>query len=210
MKNLRLVLVPAFFVLTMCTGLSEGLKIGFINMEATFQGYYKTIQASGNIKQQENIYREYVLNMEKEREKLGEEFNRLRDESLNIALSEEVRNQKKQEAQTKYLLLQEKENEMENYNKSKQSELRKQYDKQRDRLVKEISDVVQVYAQNEGYDMILDSSGNTFNGIPAFIYYKPEFEVTEAILALINKGHEQELVTPAESTEPPAAPQDPE
>ena len=172
---------------------SQDLKYAFIDMEHIFQNYYKTVKADETIKKQTDIFKEYAVNLEKERETIQEEFNSLRDISQNIALSEEVREEKRNEAQTKFMLLQEKDKEIQEYQKDKRLSLRKQYESQRNKLVKEIRDFIVVIAEKEEYDLVIDSSGNTLNGVPTFIYYRPEKEITDMILTMINKGHEDEL-----------------
>ena len=176
-----------------CDLFSQNLKIAFVDMEQIFQGYYKTVKADETIKKQTEIYKEYAINLEKEREALQEEFNSVRDISQNIALSEEVREEKRTEAQTKFMLLQEKEKEIQEYQKEKRTSLRKQYESQRDKLVKEIRNFINTVAEKEGYDLVMDSSGNTLNGVPAFIYHKTEMDITDIILTMVNKGHEDEL-----------------
>ena len=189
----KLLFVVTFLLLLQGNLFSQSLKIAFVDMEQIFQGYYKTIKADETIKKQTEIYKEYAMNLEKEREALEEEFTTVRDISQNIALSEEVREEKRNEAQTKFMLLQEKEKEIQEYQKDKRSGLRKQYESQRNKLVKEIRDFINVIAEKEGYDFVIDSSGNTLNGVPTFIYYRPEMDITDMIITMVNKGHEDEL-----------------
>ena len=91
------------------------------------------------------------------------------------------------------MLLQEKKKEIQEYQQDKRLNLRKQYEEQRTVLVNEIADVVKVYSEQQGYTLVIDSSGNTLNGLPAFIYLKSEMDITDTILGMINKGHEDEL-----------------
>ena len=173
---------------------AQNLNVAFVDMEKIFQDYHKTIQADEVIRKQTEIFKEYALNLEREREALQGEFNSLRDISQNIALSEELREQKRNEAQTKFLLLQEKEKEIQDYQKNKRSEIRKQYEEQRNKLVKEIIDYIKVVVEKENYDVVLDSSGNTLNGIPSIIYYDQGLDITEKISSRINKGYEDAII----------------
>ena len=47
--------------------LAEELHWASVDMESIFQGYYKTVKADEIIKKQTEIYREYAINLEKER-----------------------------------------------------------------------------------------------------------------------------------------------
>ncbi len=190
-------------------GYAGDLKIAYVDMEIVFQGYYKTIKADQEIKQQTEIYREYAMNQEKERDVLEQSFNKLRDASQNIALSEDVREQKRTEAQKKFMMLQEQSQVIQDYQKEKRQSLRKQYEEQRNKIVKEIIDVVSDFAEADNYDLIIDHSGNTLNGIPVFVYFRTENDITEKVLTMVNEGHEHELQTPRSPVMPPPAAETP-
>ncbi len=178
---------------------AEQMNIAFVDMEVLFQHYYKTATADETIRKQTEIFKEYAVNLNKEKDTLEGDFNTLRDESQNIAISDELRDEKRNQAQTKFMLLQEKKKEIHEYQQNKRQDLRKQYEEQRNKLVKEIIEVINGFGQQENHDLILDSSGNTLNGLPVFIFYRPEWDITESILALINKGHEDEGTKPDEA-----------
>ncbi len=181
------------FMLPVGSVFAEGINWVYIDMDSIFQGYYKTIKENKVIQKQSEIFTEYAGNLDKERKILEDAFNGLRDESQNIALNEEVRETKRNEAQTKFMLLQEKKKEMQDYNKEKQLDMRNRLEELTNKIVKEISDIVKVYSEQQGYDLVIDSSGITLNRLPTFIYLKPENDITDTILGMINKGHEEEL-----------------
>jgi Skp family chaperone for outer membrane proteins len=58
----------------------------------------------------------------------------------------------------------------------------------RKELVDEIRRAIARYAKSNAYDLVLDYSGRTLNNLSAVIYFKPENDVTDTILELINKG----------------------
>ncbi len=183
-------LIFLFAVANVC---SQALNWVYIDMDTIFQGYYKTIKENRVIQKQGEIFSEFANNLDKERELLEDAFNRLRDESQNIALNEEVREGKRDEAQTKFMLLQEKKKQIQEYNKEKQMDMRNRLEELTNKIVKEISDIVRVYSEQQGYDLVIDSSGITLNRLPTFIYLKPENDITDIILSMINKGHEEKL-----------------
>ena len=50
------------------------------------------------------------------------------------------------------------------------------------------------YAEENNYFAIMDSSGNTLNQIPVVVFSVARADVTEDIVALLNEGHEDELL----------------
>ncbi len=189
------ILSVLIFMLSVGSVFAQGINWVYIDMDRIFQGYYKTIKENRVIQKQSEIFTEYASNLDKERKVLEDAFNGLRDESQNIALNEEVREVKRNEAQTKFMLLQEKKKEMQEYNKEKQTDMRNRLEELTNKIVKEISDIVKVYSEQQAYDLVIDSSGITLNRLPTFIYLKPDNDITDTILGMINKGHEEELET---------------
>ncbi|MFT5126703.1 MAG: Skp family chaperone for outer membrane protein [Rhodothermales bacterium] len=172
---------------------AQGLKVGVVEMESVFQEFYKTIKAELTLQQQTKIYKEYAVGLEKEVEERQNQANQLRDDSLNLVYSEGVRQQKREEAQRIYLLIQDKRTELREYQNEKKQKLRLDYEKSRADLVEEIAKIVQEEAQRRGLDLVLDSSGKTLNGIPAFIYFRKDMDFTASIIETLNAGNHKVL-----------------
>jgi Skp family chaperone for outer membrane proteins len=172
---------------------AQGLNVGVVEMESVFQEFYKTIKAELTLQQQTKIYKEYAIGLEKEVERMQQDANQLRDDSLNLVYSEDVRKQKREEAQRLYLLIQDKRQELRDYQNEKKKKLRVDYEKSRADLVEEIAKVVQEEAQRRGLDLVLDSSGKTLNGIPAFVYFRKDLDFTSSIIENLNRGHHKDL-----------------
>lgn len=185
------ILLAAIFML-LSTSLQAGdSKIAVVDMEKIFKGYYKTKINSAKFNKQAATFKEYADNLAKSQLKLEEEFRTLRDASQNIALSETDRESKRLAARDKYRQLEAKQAELQQYDRDKSAQLKEQYDTMRKELLLEIRKNIAKYAKQEGYEIVLDSSGNTMNDIPLIIYYQTEMDITEIILTMINKGAEK-------------------
>ena len=170
---------------------AEDSKIAVVDMEKIFKGYYKTKINSAKFNKQAATFKEYADNLAKSQLKLEEEFRTLRDASQNIALSETDRESKRLAARDKYRQLEAKQAELQQYDREKSTQLKEQYDNMRKELLMEIRKNIAKYAKQEGYTIVLDSSGNTMNDIPLIIYYQTEMDITDIILTMINKGAEK-------------------
>ena len=162
-------------------------------MDKIFRSYYKTRQADLNLKKQAEIFKSYAVKLMESRMKLEEEFKALRDASQSIALSEAERESKRIAAQDKYRQLKAKEAELAQYNREKQKQMREEYQRKRDAVVKEIMEAVRKKALLEGYTLILDISGKTLNNLPSVIYASESVDLTDEIITELNRGHEKEL-----------------
>ena len=58
----------------------------------------------------------------------------------------------------------------------------------RKRLVEEIQEVVSTFSRQQGYAAVVDSSGDSLNGVPIFVYTDARDDVTQQIVELLNKG----------------------
>ena len=173
---------------------AQGLNVAVVDMETIFSEYYKTIKSEITLQQQNKIYREYAVGLERELEDIQKQALQLRDDSQNVAYSEAVRRGKQEDLQRIRLTFDNKRQELRDYQDEKKQKVRADFEKSRGDIISEIVAVVQEEAQRRNLDMALDSSGKTLNGIPAFVHFRGSFDITEAIKTLLNAGHEQELV----------------
>lgn len=163
-------------------------KIGVVDMDKLFKGYYKTKLSNAKLKKQADVFKRYAENLAESQLKLREEFVALRDASLNVAYSETQRESKRMAAQDKYRQLKDKENEIERYKREKRIQMRNQEIKLRKSILLEIRQAIVKYAKKHGFTLVLDASGRTLNDIPSVLYFKTEVDFTDEILAIINKG----------------------
>ncbi|HAR67832.1 MAG TPA: hypothetical protein DCR55_16735 [Lentisphaeria bacterium] len=184
--------ILAAVVLAVCTCSAQD-SIGFVDMERIFQEFYKTVKEEIKLQKQMDVYKQYAVALESSIGELQREANKARDESLNLALKPEIRAEKQAEARQKFMELQDKKRELREYQNDKKRGLRERYEETRALLVAEIADIVQQEAKARKLRLVLDSSGKTLNGIPAFVYFEPEMDFTDAVVEILNRGHHAEL-----------------
>lgn len=182
-------------------GSAFALNLASIDMEEVFQGYYKTARSQAALKKQEQIYEEHAKRVMGEMESVKKERDELQERSLNIGLSDEVRSESRKKAEEKDEEYQERKKELKKFMMGKKKELRQQYLERRNQLVKEITEYVNTYAEEQNLDLILDASGMSSNMIPLVVYSAETLDITETILSKLNKGHEDE-VTEAQQEAP--------
>jgi len=168
----------------------------FVNLDRCFNEYYKTRVADAQLKAQAREFEEELKSIAGELERLQGEFNSLREESLNSALSDEVRAAKRAAAEEKVLAIREQEGRVQSFRERRSKQLEEQSRRMRRGLVGEIKEVIQKYARERGLTAVLDSSGTTFNGVEAVLYVDPRSDITDEILQELNKGAPPDLPTP--------------
>ena len=80
---------------------------------------------------------------------------------------------------------------MKSFNKDSKKRLKDMHDKWRSKVLKEIVEVIKAIAKKNDYDVVLDSSGKTTLLTPVIMVSSQKNDITEDVLKVINKGHEQ-------------------
>ncbi len=176
---------------------SSAPKIAVIDMGRVFDNYNKTKINEAKLKKQAEIFKDYSDNLSKSLEKLKEEFVKLRDASQNVAFSAAERENRRLNAQDKYRQVMAKEQELREYNQEKQAQLRDEYEKLRNGILTDISNVVSAKCLAEGYVLVLDKSGRTLNNIPFVVYSSNALDITTSVIKTLNMGQ-----TPPAAQEP--------
>lgn len=168
-------------------------QTAYVDMDRLFQNYYKTIRSDSSFKKQKDLYSQHVTDGAAELDTMKKQLGEVRDRSLNIALSDEVRAQARKESDEKEGQMRDKQKELKDFLESKDKELGRKYLELRAEIVKELSVYIKNYAEREKLEMVLDVSGLTRNFIPAVVYYPKTKEITDKLLEEVNRGHEAEI-----------------
>ena len=190
MKNWLMLIVCAAASLGIFSSPAEEktLKIAVIDMNRVFQEYNKTRINEAKLKKQAEIFKEYSNQLTQNLTKLRQEFIKLRDDSQNMVYTAAERENRRLNAQDKYRQMAAKEQEIRDYNREKQAQLRDEYEKLRNSILTDISNVVSAKCMAEGYGLVLDKSGRTLNNIPLVVYSSKMLDITDAVIKTLNLG----------------------
>ena len=180
-----LFLILFFCAVTLCAQ----QKIAVVDMQKVFSGYDKTKTLELQMNEQVKVYQEYAAKLLQEYRAIESECKRLRDDSMNLTLSEAERESRKRSFLSKTEELKRKEQEINEYNRSRQKLLKEQFDKKRAEVIAEIRQVVSNKCMLEGWTMALDKSGVTLNDLPIVIYNVSSIDITQAVLDDLNRAY---------------------
>ena len=176
-----------------CLVLVAGLNaaepaIAFVSMERLFDDYYKTKAANIQLKarfESMDAPRRDLLNKVKT---LRIEVQKLGAEARDKSLSNAERDKKRTAAEDKFALFRDAEAKLVEYDKTYKKKFGEQMKQSQQQLVGEIRDVIETYVKKHGIRIVFDSSGKTLNSVESVVYYDPAFDITEPILAILNKN----------------------
>ena len=187
--------VAALLGLSSATSRAEGESIAFIDLDRVFNEYHKTKVADTQLKDQADEFKQEHQKMVDDLKALQDEFTALRDEAQNTALSEDAQNDKRMAAEEKLVEVREKESNIRSFDESRQKQLDEQSRRMRKHIVEEIQVVIKKYAEGQNFTAVVDSSGDSLNGVPVILYTQPKLDITDEIVDQINKDQSSEEET---------------
>jgi len=164
----------------------EQTSIVFINLDSVFTNYNKTKLAEAQLKDQADEIKSERKALIDQLDEIQTQYQSLRSQAQSSALNEEARNLKRTEAEEKLIEVRDMEGKIRRLEESAQRKIDDQSRRARKRLVEEINVVVRDYASTKNYTAIIDTSGESLNGVPTIVYYNPKLDITSEILNLVN------------------------
>jgi len=166
MKKAAGVLLGVFFGLTVLTGVAFAAdKFAYVDLSRLFSEYGKAKDYDKALIEKQNVY-------EAEREKKVSDVKQFQ-EKLNL-LSEKEKESKQADMQAKVKTLQE-------YDRQKQTDLRKEQDEKLKEIFKDIEEAVKKYAEKEGYTMVFENR--------VFVYKVKSLDISDKVSAILNSGN---------------------
>jgi len=161
-KAIILALIVTVFLVQISFA-QEEQKIAFISLSEAFDSYEKTKTVDKELERRGE-------KKNKERDKLVEKINKLRDEAQLIAKDK----RKDKERELGDLM-----RELQDFDREARVELRRDRDDKVKEIFKEMNAVISDYGKEHGYDIIFDDR--------VLLYASDKIDITEDIIKLLNK-----------------------
>lgn len=165
-KIYSLILLFAF-ISSPSAAYAADLKIGYVDPIKVFDNYEKT-------KEQDKILEQESNKKKDEREKFVNEIRKMKDE-LDV-LSETAKEQKQAQIDEKIKKLQD-------FDQKSRNDLGQQRDKMAREILKEIEQVINKYAEDNGYNIILNSR--------TLVYGQQQYDLTDKVMELLNPKYKK-------------------
>ena len=165
MKRVSVLCLGLFLSLFILTGLALAAdKMGYVDLSRAFSEYGKTKDYDKVLNDKQSAYAT-------ERDKKVAEIKQLQDK-FNL-LSDKEKESKKTELENKVKDLQE-------YDRLKQTDLRKDQDEKMKEILKDIEDAVKQHAEKEGYTLVFNDR--------VLVYEVKSMDITDKVMEILNKG----------------------
>jgi outer membrane protein len=162
------------------------LRIAVVNGSRVLKEYYKTEMADSHIQQQLDDFSAERDKLLQEHKKLKQDFEALRAEAQNKALTDEARDKKREQAEGKLAEVIEYENAIREKAATRKKQIEGEGRKIHAELAKAIKDAVKVCVDKNGYTLVLEGGGLLANGLEPVLYADPKLDITDDVLKLLN------------------------
>ena len=162
MKRLTVVLLGLIFSLVLAGSAYAADKFGYVDLSRSFSEYNKTKGYDKTLSDKEKSYTD-------ERDKKVADLKAFQDK-LNL-LNDKEREAKGAELQSKVKSFQD-------YDKQKQTDLRKEQEERMKEILKDIEEAVKKYAEKEGYTMVFNDR--------VLVYQNKTMDITNQVIAILN------------------------
>ena len=187
-----LILSLAAAVLGSAGASAQNIKIGTVDMKKVFESYYKTKDAEAKINEARNGAKKELEDRMDVAKKTLDEVKKIDEELNKPELSKEAKEQKSKIRAEKAGELQNMDREIREFQQSREKQLQEQSVRMRAGIVEDINKVVAEKVKAENFDVVLDKSGPSLNGVPIVLYARDSYEFTDAVVTGLNKNKGKE------------------
>ncbi|MFH0826813.1 MAG: OmpH family outer membrane protein [Candidatus Omnitrophota bacterium] len=142
-------------------------KIAYVDLSRIFSEFNKTKDYDKALTDKESVY-------SADREKKVNEIKQFQDK-MNL-LSDKEKEAKQGDLESRIKTLQD-------YDRQKQTDLRKEQDEKMKEILKDIEDTVKQHSEKEGYTLVFNDR--------VLIYQNKSMDITDKIIEILNKGYKK-------------------
>jgi outer membrane protein len=182
-----LIAVAAVALTTLTTHAQTAPKILVVDLAKLFDSHWKTQEQNAKLQADSAKARDQASQLQKDGNALVEQFKELDEQSKNPAATTEAKAKAQAGAQKLYDEIQQKRSEMNSFIQNTENTLRQRSQTFKTLMIEEISKTAVDIAKRKGATFLLDKSGPTLVGVSNILYFDPSLEITDEVMAEINK-----------------------
>ncbi len=198
--------VAALFCCGATAAQAQSFKVGVVDMNKVFSGYYKTKDAENKINDAREVAKKELDERMESHKGLLDEINQLNKDVDNAALSPAAKSDRQKKREDKINQVRSLEQEISEFKTSREKQLQEQAVRMRNTIVEEIMTVVNARVKSDNYDLVLDKSGQSLNGVLVVLHSNDKMEFSDDVITALNKTRPAATAAPAAPAAPVATP----
>lgn len=183
-------------------------KIAVVNLKTVFDGYYKTKQSDAIVKDRQTDYEKDKKKMEDDYKKANEEYKKLNDSAVDPAVSQEERDKRKKDAESKLLEIREIDQSYRQFDADFRAKISDQIGRMREKILQDIREVVNTKAKTGSYTLVVDTAAQSSDRTPVILYTAGSPDLTDDVLKDLNDKAPPGALTPEKPADKKDAPKE--
>lgn len=178
------------FIAVLCCGAASihaEMKIGTVDMNRIFTEYKKTNEVKTKYTASEEAIEKDLNDRSADLKKKMDEINQLTTAIEKSDLPKKQLDPQRKECEEKIEKARALDRELVEYRSAKQKKLQDEFLGMRQGIIDDIMKVINDQTKVRGFDMVLDKSGLSAGAVPVVLVAKPEFDISDDVLAVLNK-----------------------
>ena len=167
-------------------GLFAQNKIATIDLKRVFDGYWKTQQADGSLREKAAEFEKKNKLMVEDYQKATEEYKKILDSANDAAVSIEEKDKRKKAAEAKLLEINEIEQSIKQFERSARAQISEQQRLMREKILNEIRELINTKAKAAEYNLVIDTAAESINTTPVILFKSGQADLTDEILTQLN------------------------
>ncbi len=185
------------------------IKVATVDMNKVFSGYYKTKDAENKINDAREVAKKELDERMESHKQMLDEINQLNKDIDNPALSAQAKSDRSKKREDKIASTRQLEQEITEFKNSREKQLQEQAVRMRNQIVEEIMKVITDHVKDKHYDVVLDKSGQSLNGVQFVLYSQDNMDFSDDVITALNKNRPTATAPAAPAASPAATPKRP-
>ncbi len=201
-----LIAVAASALLASTAHAQAAPKILIVDLAKIITAHWKVQEQQAKLSADEAKAQKEIDRMAAEGKALVDELKELDEQTKSPAASAEAKARAQADAQRKYDEIQQKRKEQTEYAQNATNALRQRSEAFKGQMFAEISKIATDVAKRKGATLLLDKAGPSMLGVSNILYYDPTLEITDDVIAAINRDRPATSPAPGSSSSAPPPP----
>jgi outer membrane protein len=167
---------------------TPALKLATVDVVKVMASYWKKQNSENQLQEAAKSAQDYLQKEGAALEEIKKNFDAAAEQAQSSALTEDAKKRARTDAEKIYVQYQEKGQQAEQFKENKERELAQRRANDNAMFFSEIREAVLEIAKNRGATLVVDTSGRSNIGISAILYADEGFDITEDVIAAVNKS----------------------
>jgi outer membrane protein len=202
MKAFRIAATTATLLACAAFPARADLKIATVDMNRIFSSYYKTKDAESKINEARASAKKELDDRMDTHKRTLDSIKKLEEDMNKPELSKDAKEEKSKQRDQQIAEFRNLEREISEFRTTREKQLQEQAVRMRNGIVEEIQKLIQEKVKSESFDLVIDRSGNSLNGVPIVLYARDAMDFSDELIVQLNKNKPKEgAEAPAEKPE---------